>query len=305
METLRKFESGWKAPKVDKSLGESNKNFISTDLSIQYLARVIDEKNKGGHQLYLTGGLIVKDISKRSADEAVNELVSKYEEILIEHPNTDGIYTVVNMAEKALGPAHQNWILFQPPTKRIILYEPNGAKGVHHYNVGDVLERVAHHFRYKFVLSIQDPINYFDGCRATSTLLALFTLLDIDMKKLEKLSNDAYLPLTYALSQEIKECDLEPLKRRPRNQRGLETIIKPSSSIRTTPPKSTGKDEVIIDLTLQNMPDISKMTKDELKFYLDINNVKYSANSQMKTLVTKALKIQSPIHWIDDPMVMD
>ena len=231
MDTLKKLkDKKTKIEKIPTKKGDSNKNFISTNLSIQYLSFLFNEKNLDGYRYYLTEELILSNNSDKTVKEVGNKLLEKYIEILKNDKFVDGIYTVINASEKELGYAHQNWIFFDTKNNHIIRYEPNGIIWAIEYEkkirIQDVLRIVEKELKSEIKMSNIESINYFDGCRATSTLLAM---LDIAGMTLKDLKTNDYLSLAYIISKEIE--NLPYLKQLPRigsrTQKGMITYTYP------------------------------------------------------------------------------
>ena len=280
LEPLRKKGEKLSLPYISSKKGHSNINFLATDLANQYLWYVIDHENDKGRKLALTEGIILKDNLDNTVLEACILLSNKYKELLQEYPNLEGIYTVMNAGPKLEAEAHQNWIFLNIKDQILIRMEPNGAGFDDYSNMSKL-------FRFKDLMnclskSLNIPweyattlnINKFSGCRATSTILALLSLMGIDYEKLRRVQPSNLLSLAIAISDSIhsQECKLPRLPRTGgRKQKGLKSFAVPAG-IATGPP-----------------PDFAKMKVTELKTYLKSNNIPFASKDLKAILVQRAI----------------
>lgn len=297
------------ASKDAEKIGDSNANFIGTNLAMQYLALKIAEENEKGHSYFMTGNVSIPDNSDATVLNVANVLERKYQQILDAHVDVEGIYTVLNASVKLGSIAHQNWIFFNAKNMEIIRFEPNGSKFDDVWTNKKRTTKFYEIFRFRDVINIlakslgvkkvkfatEKTINTFNGCRATSTLLVLINLMNLDVEKLQKLGehDTGFLTLAIALSDEINKC--ESLKFLPREKRGeeLQTIVSPKTSRKSKSSKKSPKKSKSPEIpktsqtpqTPQTSQDFSSLTREELKSLLKSRGVSFDGRASKQSLL--------------------
>nr|QBK86244.1 MAG: hypothetical protein LCMAC102_00390 [Marseillevirus LCMAC102] len=258
-----------------------NAYFMSSDIAVQYLWYVIDEKNRAGAKLGLTEGVMLIDNSDNMVRKACKLLTERYEDILEQYPFTEGIYTVMNASPYLGGEAHQNWVLYRPQENIFIRFEPNGSKFdkdpdmKRSYKFFDLMNCLSNKLGATWSYATDFSINYFSGCRATSTILALLTLMDIDLDNLRQVEKYDLEPLALAVSNSVmeQECKLPQLPRakgRRMQKEALQSYVVPVGTT-TTPP-----------------PDFSQMNATKLRNYLKSQHISFTSREPKNSLIAKA-----------------
>ena len=255
--------------------GKNLMSFIlSTSMANQYIMRVIQEKNDEGGQHAMTEEIIVTGDSDEKVETACDLLSTKYSNLMNEFPDLEGIYTVMitrPTSEREVG-AHQNWIFYNVKEQVIIRFEPNGPdldEKFDGYRFQDIIDCIGDKLGAKTELADNQTINYFNGCRATSTILLLLHLMGIDLNRLNEIERDFYLPLALAVSASVKEktCKMPPLPRKGK-RRGSGKLIS------YVEPKKPVK-----------VPDLSKTTLRELKEYLTKQEIPFPSQARKAQLI--------------------
>ncbi len=284
----------------DPSLGETNTAFVSVDLAVQYLLHVICEKNKEGTRYAMTEGIFLSNNKDLTVRKTCDRIAKKYKELLDNYKDLDGIYTVVNASPYLGATAHQNWLLFDVKNDVIIRMEPNGEgfdKPIINkdYRFYDLLTCISESLKVRWVYATRFGINNFNGCRATSTILALLSLMEIDYSEIER-ARGSYLALALAVSESIKgkACRRQGSGGLPgggglpslpwtggRSQVGLKTFIVPYSGIE------------LYECDVYNFND---MNEKDIKAYLKKHDVPFNKNWKKARLVKAAIARQNIIY---------
>lgn len=269
--------------------------YVPTDYANQYIIQLIKEKNAEGSRYAMTEGVILESKEDESVKLACDLLVDKYRDLLERHPYLEGIYTVINSIPDITEVSHQNWLFFDVPNKIIIRFEPNGPdfdntekssrkKSIELYGdlyrFRDVLDCVTEATGISWKISDNIAINLFNGCRATSTILALMNLVGKSFETLKEMDKGYYQPLAIAVSESIRSCELPPLPRRKRTQKTLLSYVEPEII----------RGDIVIDA-----PDFSKMRVYELKEYLRAHSVPFREKDLKRTLIEKAIRFQDTL----------
>jgi len=261
--------------------------FVTTDHANQYLLHLIKEKNEEGRRLAMTEGIIMSNNNDKTIEKACDLLAEKYKTLSTKYPSLEGIYTSINAAPSMRDGAHQNWLYYSVREEHITRFEPNGPRfDEKHpsYPMYDLLECIYDKMDITWDLANNKTINYFNGCRATSTILALLDVMGIDMDQLSRIETDHYRALAYQVSESIRDkvCKMKPLPRKGRRTKGLLTYAAPIIH---------GEEEI-------EAIDFSKMYVKDLKQYLRDRGIKIKPGSRKTDLVQQALKSQNKLEVV-------
>ena len=208
---------------VPPSFGEGSSSILPTDLSNQYIVLLIEEIYKDTGRKNMVSEGIFTDGTDESLRKQASLLAGAYLKAA-KHAGVEGVYTVWTAGEFAkTSAAHQNWLYFDFGRQKIIRLEPNGPAqdrswaGFRMGEFMDLLVRKASEstgkiITWEFALSGVN-INNFDGCRATSTILATMHVLGIGFEEIKKIDNTAEQPnsikaLVYILQKNIAGCKI-------------------------------------------------------------------------------------------------
>lgn len=298
---------------VEPNFGPDTSTFyITTDLANQYMIQLIQEKNnEEGVNFAMTEGIILSGTEDKDILRLCSLLEYKYKQ-LETNRNVEGIYTVLNIAPSLRKPAHQNWIFYDISNKRLIRFEPNGPSFDYYmgyeYRIKDLFDCVSNRLNVEWEFSDNANINPFNGCRATSTILALMHLLGLDYRVLSERSNAFLRTLALQVSRSIQsqKCSFPSLPRSSRRTKELLTYIEPENKEGLEPVRSVGmsrlvEDEVSVEDTIiqsdRNLEafDFSSKTNAELIKYLLDRDINPGFRSSRLQLIEKILAHQNAL----------
>ena len=204
--------------KLPRSYGESSSSTFSTDMANQYIVELVKE-------IYDQQGVL--NASTQPISTTPSNIVSQaalltdaYIKVINNSKSFKGIYTVWTAATQNLKISHQNWLYYDIGKKILYRLEPNGKNNDKSYpelkmNVfcdQIILNLRSHDIDAEWKFAIDFAINNFNGCRATSTILATMYLKGIDVESLKKIISDKTPDTTKALSfilqKEIEKCKI-------------------------------------------------------------------------------------------------
>jgi hypothetical protein len=281
---------------------DTNTFYVITDLANQYLMYLIQEKNEEeGLNLALTEGIILSDTEPQTVENMCALLSMKYQD-LIDKDGVEGIYTVMNIAPSLNKPAHQNWLFYDINNQRILRFEPNGKEwdtraSAQVYKLPALMDCIAGSLGVEWTYSENVPINTFNGCRATSTILALMNLLDIDLDILADKEEPYLRTLALQVSDAIKACPMKPIPRKRRRTTELSTLAQPTKKPKTRVEEIPNPKIIQGDRTVEVFDPTTK-TNAELRKYLLDNKVSFPFRLSRLGLIGKVMEFQDPLIFV-------
>lgn len=275
--------------------------YVTTDVANMYLLQLIKEKNREeGLNFALTESIVLPNTQGKTIKKLCALLSSKYSDLAV-NKGAEGIYTVLNVAPSLDKTAHQNWLFYDVNNQRIIRFEPNGRDWDQRssgkaYKIDQLMNCVASNLGIDWEYSDNAAINTFNGCRATSTILALMNLLNLDTSIFEGKDQDYFRSLAFQVTQSMNRCaPRRSLRRSRRGKTSLDVLLDPS--LQKIFQNISEEDEIVVqgDRNIQVFDPTTKSIE-ELKTYLrDQARVEVSPLDQRIDLLRKVLEYQNSI----------
>lgn len=228
---------------VPPKFGEGSASILATDLANQYIVLLVGEIYKKTLIKNMVSEGISTDGTPENLEKQAELLVNAYS-TAIEDEDIKGVYTVWTAGDSKSSVGHQNWLYFDFEQRKIIRLEPNGVdqdQNFPGFKMGQFMDLLAHlcsksmgkQITWELALD-EININNFDGCRATSTILATMHILGIDFEEIRNIDNTDRHPnsikaLVYILQKNIDSCKLKVTSiRKTRKTSGKLNLISPT-----------------------------------------------------------------------------